>query len=42
MIGIVPDILAMKALRRFKSFAETGEVPNTEHNPSARAKAHAD
>jgi uncharacterized membrane protein len=42
MIGIVPDTMAMKALRRFKSFAETGEVPNTEHNPSARAKAHAD
>lgn len=41
MLGIVPDLLAMKALRRFKSLAETGEVPTTDLNPSARAKARA-
>lgn len=41
MLGYVPEVVAMKALRRFKSLAETGEVPNTEHNPSARAMAHA-
>jgi len=41
MIHIVPDTLAMKALRKFKSLAETGEVPNTEKNPSLRAKARA-
>lgn len=41
MLGIVPDVLVMKALRRFKSLAETGEVPTTDRNPSARAKAHA-
>lgn len=41
MLGIVPSTLAMKALRKFKSLAETGEVPTTEHNPSARRKARA-
>jgi len=39
-VRMVPRILAEKALRRFKSLAETGEVPTLEHNPSARAGAH--
>lgn len=35
-LGIVPDLLADKALRRFKSLIETGEIPTLAHNPSAR------
>ena len=31
--------LAGKAVRRLKALAETGEVPTTERNPSARADA---
>jgi uncharacterized membrane protein len=31
-----PGALARKALRRFKSLAETGEIATTERNPSAR------
>jgi uncharacterized membrane protein len=34
--GIVPGALADKALRRFKSLIETGEIPTLEHNPGAR------
>jgi uncharacterized membrane protein len=37
--GVVPGTLTSKALRRFKSLAETGEIPTTERNPSARADA---
>ncbi len=36
MLGAVPSVLAEKALRRFKSLIETGEMPTLEHNPSAR------
>lgn len=36
LLGVVPETLAEKALDRFKSFAETGEVPTLERNPSAR------
>lgn len=32
----VPEGLVGKALRRFKSLAETGEIPTLERNPSAR------
>lgn len=35
-IGLVPETLASKALYRFKSLAETGEIPTLEANPSAR------
>ncbi|QLK26353.1 SRPBCC family protein [Natrinema zhouii] len=35
-LGIVPKTIAETALRRFKSLAETGEIPSTEANPSAR------
>ncbi|MBO0691139.1 MAG: hypothetical protein J2P40_16410, partial [Candidatus Dormibacteraeota bacterium] len=35
----VPGALARKALRRFKSLAETGEIASTERNPSARRGA---
>ncbi|WP_433625793.1 SRPBCC family protein [Halomicrococcus sp. NG-SE-24] len=35
-LGVVPDALAGTALRRFKSLAETGEIPTLERNPSAR------
>jgi uncharacterized membrane protein len=31
--------LVARALRRSKSLIETGEIPTTEHNPSARANA---
>ncbi len=40
-LSIVPRLLADKVLRRFKSLAETGEIPTLEHNPSARTGAHA-
>ncbi|WP_226041762.1 SRPBCC family protein [Natrinema sp. DC36] len=35
-LGIVPKTIAQTALRRFKSLAETGEIPTLEANPSAR------
>ena len=38
LLGVVPRTLVGTALRRFKSLAETGEIPTTEHNPSTRAK----
>ncbi len=34
--GMVSRLKAGRALRRFKSLAETGEIPTLEHNPSAR------
>lgn len=40
-LSIVPSLLALRALRRFKSLVETGEIPTTAHNPSARADSHA-
>ncbi|GHO69764.1 hypothetical protein KSC_086560 [Ktedonobacter sp. SOSP1-52] len=40
-LGIMPDMIVEKALRRFKSLAETGEIPTLEHNPAARATAYA-
>lgn len=36
--GFVPAVLAKKALHRFKSLAETGEIPTLEGNPSARGR----
>jgi uncharacterized membrane protein len=36
LFGIVPHAVTMKALRRFKSLAETGEFPTTNANPAAR------
>ena len=41
-MGVVPSKLVDKALRRFKSLAETGEIPTVEKNPSARRSANAD
>ncbi|ELY51636.1 YgaP-like transmembrane domain [Natronolimnohabitans innermongolicus] len=35
-LGIVPATLAGEMLGRFKSLAETGEIPTIEKNPSAR------
>ncbi|WP_375760316.1 SRPBCC family protein [Corallococcus exercitus] len=35
----IPTMRVMKALRRFKSLAETGEIPTLDHNPSARVSA---
>ena len=35
----IPAMRAMKVLRRFKSLAETGEIPTLDHNPSARVRA---
>jgi hypothetical protein len=37
--GKAGRVLADKLLRQLKSFAETGEVPTTDRNPSARADA---
>ncbi|MCQ8239561.1 SRPBCC family protein [Rhizosaccharibacter radicis] len=37
MGGLVPAVIADTALRRFKSLAETGEIPTTERQPAARA-----
>ena len=34
--GVVPDVYAAKALRRFKSLVEAGEIPTTAHQPAAR------
>jgi uncharacterized membrane protein len=36
LLRIVPSMLAEKALRRFKSLVETGEIPTTAHQPAAR------
>jgi hypothetical protein len=35
-LDLVPNAAAGKALRRFKSLVETGEMPTLEGNPSAR------
>ncbi|NMO21012.1 SRPBCC family protein [Pyxidicoccus fallax] len=40
LLGAVPDTLASKALRRFKSLVETGEIPTTVPNPAARGGGH--
>jgi uncharacterized membrane protein len=37
LLGFAPRMVAEKALRRFKSLMETGEIPTTEHQPAARA-----
>jgi uncharacterized membrane protein len=37
LLGFVPRMVAEKALRRFKSLVETGEIPTTKHQPAARA-----
>lgn len=37
-LGFAPEALLGTALRRLKSLAETGEIPTTEANPSARGK----
>lgn len=37
----VTRLLAEKALRRYKSLAETGEIPTLKHNPAARPSAYA-
>jgi len=34
--GPAPELLLQKGLRRFKSLAETGEIPNLKLNPAAR------
>lgn len=34
---VVPQKLTLRALRRFKSLAETGEIPSLRHNPSSRS-----
>lgn len=41
-LNIVPRLLAERVLRRFKSLAETGEMPTLEHNPSARVGSYVD
>ena len=37
--GMATQVLAGKAVRRLKALCETGEIPNTDCNPSARADA---
>jgi uncharacterized membrane protein len=37
LLGMVPEELTIRALRRFKSLAETGELPTIEKNPAARS-----
>jgi hypothetical protein len=37
--GVAAPTLAGKVVRRLKALAETGEVPTTAHNPSARPDA---
>jgi len=37
--GIAAQVLAGKVVRRLKALAETGEVPTTAQNPSARGDA---
>ena len=37
-LSVVPGTLAEKVLDRFKSLAETGEIPTLERNPSARGR----
>ncbi|MFP2960845.1 SRPBCC family protein [Myxococcus sp. 1LA] len=36
LLGAVPAALALKALKRFKSLVESGEIPTTRPNPAAR------
>jgi uncharacterized membrane protein len=38
---VIPEKLTRHALRRFKSLAETGEIPSLDRNPSARSGATA-
>ena len=38
LFDAVPKTLVGKTLRRFKSLAETGEIPTLEHNPSGRGR----
>ena len=37
--GMAVQALAGKAVRRLKALCETGEIPTTDHNPSAREDA---
>jgi len=39
LFSIAPDLMLVKVLHRFKAFAETGEVPTLQWNPSHRAEA---
>lgn len=41
LMEAVPKTFIGKALRRFKSLAETGEIPSLERNPSARGRGDA-
>lgn len=36
LLGAAPDLMAAKALHFFKCLMETGEIPTTEHQPTAR------
>jgi uncharacterized membrane protein len=36
LLGPAPKLFVQKALRRFKSLAETGQIPSLERNPAAR------
>ena len=40
LLDVVPDALAGKALRYFRSLAETGEIPTTDRQPAARSDTH--
>ncbi|NUZ04659.1 SRPBCC family protein [Piscinibacter koreensis] len=41
LLGTTPlELMADRALRRFKSLVEAGEIPTTERQPAARADTH--
>jgi hypothetical protein len=35
-LDLIPKAITGQSLRRFKSLAETGEIPTLENNPSGR------
>jgi uncharacterized membrane protein len=37
LLHAIPEVAATATLRRFKSLAETGEIPTTEKNPTGRS-----
>jgi len=39
LFSIAPDLMLVKVLHRFKAFAETGEVPTLQWNPSHRPES---
>jgi uncharacterized membrane protein len=42
LLGAAPRLIVDRTLRNFKSLVESGEIPSTFHNPSARLAARSD